>query len=364
MFEPCAYGRTLQQLSGSLYRDVLVRRCVREPRDQAEPRLPDPRSHAIEKGELPYRRKDRPLVNQLLHLVQHRLPLPAVQFDRLLLVERIDVGVAAVNKRTAFDDVGLIAGRGIAKGARAGLDHVLEGLLGVSLDEGGSLDRPQLQADADGLKVVEHRFADICVGRVAKILAGVETLGEAGLGKDLFGLFWVVDWGGRLPEEFVIVGNDRVPGDERMAEGQRLVEAFAVDREAGGAPHSLVVPRRFRIPLVGKIDVEHALDDRRLQGQPGGALQLFSELAADRVGDVDLAALQRGKPCGLVGDHLEDQALYFGRLAPVLIESFKDQLDAGSERDELVGPGADRRLFEPFVADLLDVFPGYDPARP
>src|SRR5215469_4376262 len=48
------YG-TLQQLSGSLQGDVLVRRGVREPRNQAEPRFPDPRAHTVEKGELPDR---------------------------------------------------------------------------------------------------------------------------------------------------------------------------------------------------------------------------------------------------------------------------------------------------------------------
>src|SRR5271169_4334026 len=90
-----------------------------------------------------------------------------------------------------------------------------------------------------------------------------------------------------------------------MAEGQRLIDPVAVDRQAGGPPHPLVMPRRFRVPLIRKVDVEHTLDDRWLQGQPGGALQLFGELAADRIRDVDLAALQRGEPRGLVGDHLD-----------------------------------------------------------
>jgi hypothetical protein len=108
---------TPQQLSGSLKRDVLVRRGVGEPRDQSEPRLADARSDPIEKGKLPNRRKDRALVKELLHLVQYRLAFLAIELDCLLLVERVDVGVAAINKRTALDDVGLVAGRRVAEGA-------------------------------------------------------------------------------------------------------------------------------------------------------------------------------------------------------------------------------------------------------
>src|SRR6516164_10729897 len=56
----------------TLYRDVLVGCGVREPRDQAEPGFADPRSDAIEKSELPYRRKDSAFVKQLLHRSEER----------------------------------------------------------------------------------------------------------------------------------------------------------------------------------------------------------------------------------------------------------------------------------------------------
>ena len=54
--------------------------------------------------------------------------------------------------------------------------------------------------------------------------------------------------------------------------------------------------------------------------------------------------------------------LTLGGLAPVLVERLEDQLHARRERDELVGSGADRRLLEALVADLLDVLLGHDPA--
>src|SRR5215469_9095306 len=216
-----------------------------------------------------------PFVDQLLHPMQHRLALLVVELNRLLLVERIDVGVAAIDKRAALDDISLVSGRGVAKSAGNGLDDVFECLLGVSLDEGGALDRPQLHPDANCLEVIEHSLADIGVGRVAKIAAAVEALRKTRLGEDLSGLLRVIDRGRRLPEELVIVRYDRIPGDERITEGQRQVEAVAVDRQAGGPPHPLVMPRRLLVPLIREVYVEYALNDRRLEGQAWCALQLF-----------------------------------------------------------------------------------------
>src|SRR6516162_876853 len=377
LLEPCPEGRTnlarrkhssaslsvwlrpLRALQG----DVLVGGGVGEARDPAEPRLADSRSDAVDKSELPDRREDRPLINQLLHPVQDRLALLVVQLHRLLLVERVDIRVAAIDKRAALDDVGLEPGRGVAEGSGTGQYDIFEGLFRVSLDKGGALDRPQLHPDADRLKVVEHRFADVRVGRVAEKLAAIETLREACFSEELLGLLRIVDRRRRLPEEFVVVGDDRVAGDQGITERHGLVDPVAVDRQASGPPHLLFMPRRFRVPLVGEVYVEHALDDRRLQGQPRCLLQFFGELTADRIDDVDLAALQGREPRGLVGDHLEDQVLYIRRLAPILVEGFEDQLDTRRERHELVRPGADRRFLEPFVADLLDISLRHDPAR-
>ena len=110
-----------------LERDIFEGSRVREVGDQAEPRLADPRADAVEKGELPDRRKDRALVKELLHLVQDCLALLMVEFDRLLLVERVDVGVAAIDERAALDDIGFEPGRSVAEGAGARLDDVFEG---------------------------------------------------------------------------------------------------------------------------------------------------------------------------------------------------------------------------------------------
>src|SRR5215813_1248723 len=67
------------------------------------------------------------------------------------------------------------------------------------------------------------------------------------------------------------------------------------------------MPWRFRVPLLGEVDPPGPLRNNRLEGQPRGAAELFGKLAANRVDDVDLAALQRGEPGCLLRNHLEHQ---------------------------------------------------------
>ena len=67
-------------------------------------------------------------------------------------------------------------------------------------------------------------------------------------------------------------------------------------------PNPRIVPGRLVIPLIGEVEPERALDDRRLQGETFGALDLLGELATDRVGNIDLAILECGKPRRLIGN--------------------------------------------------------------
>ena len=115
-----------------------------------------------------------------------------VELDSLLLVELVEIGVVAVNKDAAFDDMRFKAGRGIAERPGTGLDDVLERLFGISLDKGRPLDRPKFRPNADRLEIIENRLADVRVRRVAIIIAGIEALGVARLGEQLLGLVRVV----------------------------------------------------------------------------------------------------------------------------------------------------------------------------
>src|SRR5262249_42243763 len=135
---------------------VLIGSRVGVAPDQSEPRLADPRPGAVQECELPEGRIDRPVVNDLLDLVQSCLALLCVDLGALLLERCVEVGVAAVDVGATFRDVGLDAACRVAEGAARALDDILEALLGVTLEERGPLQRPQLGADANGLQVVER----------------------------------------------------------------------------------------------------------------------------------------------------------------------------------------------------------------
>src|SRR5207237_6998174 len=102
MSMPLRRRRQLQSAS-ALYRDVLVGCGIGEARYPGERRFTDARSDAVDEAQLPYRRIDRSLVNELLHLVQRGFTPLGVEFDGLLLVKLIKVGVAAVDIGSAFD---------------------------------------------------------------------------------------------------------------------------------------------------------------------------------------------------------------------------------------------------------------------
>src|SRR3982074_2096417 len=74
-------------------------------------------------------------------------------------------------------------------------------------------------------------------------------------------------------------------------------------------------------------------------------------------------ARRGGRAGRLVGQAAEDEALDRWRLAPVALERLQDQLNARVEADELVGPGADRRLAKALLADALDVLARHAPPR-
>jgi len=73
----------------TLQRKVFVGGGVRETGNETEARFGNARTDGIDKDELPDRRVDRPLVYYLLHLVQDRLRLGAIELNRLLLISRV-----------------------------------------------------------------------------------------------------------------------------------------------------------------------------------------------------------------------------------------------------------------------------------
>ncbi len=123
-------------------------------------------------------------------------------------------------------------------------------------------------------------------------------------------------------------------------------------------PGRLLIPlERAEVePLGCRDDGGHELETRRAPG-------LLAEGAPQRVRHVGLATLEHGQPGDVLGNDLPHEALHRRRLAPVAVVGLEDHLDAGVHRSEAVRAGADGRLLESVVSDLLDVLLGHDPAR-
>src|SRR5260221_3636926 len=98
-----------------LDRDVFVWPRIGKPRDQPKPGFTDAGTVAVDEGQLPDRRVHRPLVYDLLHLVQDRLAALRIQFGRLLREQLVEIGVVAVGISATLDREDLKAGGRIAK---------------------------------------------------------------------------------------------------------------------------------------------------------------------------------------------------------------------------------------------------------
>src|SRR3990170_2624568 len=184
-----------------LQRDVLVGRRVGVAGDEAEARLLDARPHAVQEGQLPDGRVDNLIQDELLHLVQDGLAALPIQLGRLLLEEAVDVGVAAIDVVPAGDREGLETRGGVAEGPARPLDEVLELLLPVPAEERRPLERAELHANPRRLEIVGDGLAQVGVGGVAEVIAGIEAVGVAGLGEELLGPGGAVCGRRGLPEE-------------------------------------------------------------------------------------------------------------------------------------------------------------------
>src|SRR5689334_3496638 len=187
-------------------------------------------------------RADHALIQDLLHLGQYRSTFAVVEFDRLLLEQRIDIGVVAVNIRPALYHKGFEARRGIAERSAAGLDDVLQLLVSVLLIERGPLQRTQSGMYPDGTQVIVRRLGEVRIRTVAIIVTSIEAIGVPGFGEKLLGLLRVVHGFGRLPEKFKVVGNQAAM-NVRKAERQRLIDRLEIERETRSLPHAHIVPR-------------------------------------------------------------------------------------------------------------------------
>src|SRR5262245_5138134 len=223
--------RTSRAISMSvlLQPDVLERRRPGVGRDRHERRILDARPDPAGPDVLEDRRDARALVHDLLNLVQERLALLAIGLARLLLVEGIGVGIAAVGVGAlARIDLGHPRGGVAVERARADADAL--GLLRLNRREvGGALHRPHLQLDTDRLQIADDRLAEREVRRELIELTGVEAVGIAGLGEQLLGARRIVRQ--RLDRQREVEGaRDEVARGLGGAERLGLRERLAIER--------------------------------------------------------------------------------------------------------------------------------------
>ena len=267
-------------------------------------------------------------MHHLLHFMQNGLPFCSIELDGLKGKQIVDIGVVAVGEGPALHHQALQPCGRVAECARAVLNQVFIFFVGRALDERRPLDRAQFGTDANLPEVINDRFRDIGIGRIAEIQSRIETVRISGVGKQLLRLCRIVHRRRRLPVVFEHVGKDGRPCNVGKPHGQRFVDGLAVDREAGGEAHLWVVPWRFRVPLIREINAEGALHSHRFDTETGGAAQFVGQLAPDRIGDVDFAPFQCRQPCCLVRDHFQNQPFHARCVAPVRLERFEHQLHA------------------------------------
>src|SRR5215467_13780258 len=223
---------------------VFERRRPRIRVDHHERRIGYPRPDAARPDVFEDRRDPHAVGHDLLDLVQERLALLAIGLARLLLVERVDLGIAAVGVR-ALARIDLRHPRGGVAVERARADA--ETLRLLRLDRRkvrGALHRPHLQPDANGLEVADDRLTEREVRRQLIELAGVEAVGIPGFGQELLGPNRIVRM--RLDRQRELEGaGDEIAGGRRGAERLRVGEPLAVEGIAGGQTHALIGPRRL-----------------------------------------------------------------------------------------------------------------------
>ena len=226
--------------------------------------------------------------------MQQRLTLLAIQLLGLALEQIVDLRHRAVRVETVLGKERLDARSGVAGGAGGGKDEAVQLLLAPRRQEGGALHRADVRADADRLQHARDGFGQGRVGRQRRQIARVEAVGIARLHHELLGALGIVR--GRLELQCEVEFRGNI-GRRELAQPEhlRLIDALAIDGEIGRHAHTLVMPGRLRIPLVGERDpVRGGVD--RLQREPRRAPELVSQLAHHGERHVGLAALEGDQP--------------------------------------------------------------------
>src|SRR6516225_599123 len=196
----------------------------------------------VDEAELPDGRIHGLLEDELLDPVQACLAALAIELSTLLAKQPVDVGIAAVDIRSAADREDLEPRGRVAEGAADAVGEILQLLLLVGLEERGALEWAELHADPDRLQIAHERLAHRRGRGLAPEISGVEAVGIARLSQELLGTRRIERVPRRLPEKVEARGND-APGDPREPEREGLVDGLAIHRVVRGQANPPVGPR-------------------------------------------------------------------------------------------------------------------------
>src|SRR5262249_30888076 len=183
----------------------------------------------------------RLVVDELLDAMERCLAALSVQVGRLLPEQPVDVRIASVDVRTAGDDEGLEAARGVAERPAETIDEILQLLLLVALEERRPFERADLDPDARRLQISGKRIRPVGSRCVAPETAGIEAVRVAGLGEQPPRARRIVRVRGRLPE-IVETLRDDAPDDPGESERERLIDGLAIHRVIRGESDAPIGP--------------------------------------------------------------------------------------------------------------------------
>src|SRR5207245_10896141 len=125
------------------------------------------------------------------------------------------------------------------------VNEVLVSLFRDAHEERRALERAQLEPDAYGLQIGEHRLVLAADLEVTKELAGVEAVRVPGFGKQPSRSGRVVRIRRRRPVE-VEARRDDAAGDLREYQCRGLVEGRGIEGQVGGQSDAVVVTGQLR----------------------------------------------------------------------------------------------------------------------
>src|SRR4030095_15959848 len=286
--------------SRALEPQVLEWRRVWKAGNQPHASLDHALTDARERAQFVQGRVDHPVVQNALERMREGLALRPIELSRLTLEQVVDLGDHSVGVDPATRDVGLKPRGRVPGGAADGHDDAVELSLAERGEECRALHRPDACADANGLEVGGDGLAHGDVRGIRIEVAGIEPTRVAGLAQEAPGSGGIIGGGVEWQHKLAAPRDDRA-GQMREAERLRLVQGLSIDRDARRLADALVVPGRFGVPLIGKVDPEDAKRPWRDHPQIWRAADLLGDGTADLVDDVHVALLDSRSASRLLG---------------------------------------------------------------